>query len=494
VETFLLKQLSKKGLDIKSLDRKAREYHAWRWLIISYNHANKVKRVRLHPKLTVSYERKREVAPPSFKADETAGILQRATQSLVDALKSRQEEKSPAGPVVPEDGVLTILGSFWNAAKWFSANYAEPAATPYKLQLKKDGNPNFQKCVDRWNTLFDDADKLLSGSTIQVRDFGEDEIPHLQEVEDLLRDDPLDNGITPEDEAYFDQWEKDHPESFDKDGLSFFREDIDLVNINEGQTFVSMKHNDVNYYAIVGHAQGPPKSAKAKGKTPVKPKSPLRPRSQSPVKSGPAAGEKPSEHPLEQDNPLRVKGEPKSKALSEGQRKQLRSFFKLEEESVPADRWATLSSKEKANALKERSIPRWATEVVLRDGRNLPKVLAGEITKENANSAPRSPKVARTKQASAALEAWLQLKSDFKGTPLLKRPQTGKEKAFYKRYASLVEAYGEQPSFPKPRDSPGQQGQASSRGNAGAARNGQLGDLIDLAKAFGEISRAFRGA
>jgi len=140
--------------------------------------------------------------------------------------------------------------------------------------------------------------------------------------------------------------------------------------------------------------------------------------------------------------------------------------------------------------MAKRSIPRWASEAVLRSAGNLQLIVEGKLTKENANSAARTPKIAVTKATGQAMEAWQQLKSDFKGTPLYRNPSTAKEKAFKKRFDQLVVSYGQQPCFPKLRERPDQQGRSPSRGRKPSSAGG---DFLQMAKAFGEIARAFSG-
>jgi len=411
-----------------------------------------------------------------------------SVKTLVDALKSRAAPDPAPAPLVTEDSVITILGSFWNAAVWFTKSYADADASTYRLAVKPD-KASFQPNVDKWNTLFSDADQLLTGGRIEVREF--DPLPSFEEVVSHIDNvGPPQETSDESDRELARAWESLHPESFDRDGMTFFRYDIDLIDVREGQTYLSTTYNDVEYRAIIGEPVGPPKGEKARGKTAVIQQPPTLPKESKKTPSSTKGGE--VKDPLSMENPLRVKGEPKSKALSNDQREQLRSFFKLEKEPVPSDRWAALSSKDKATELKKRSIPKWATEVVLRDGRNLSRILAGEITKDTANSVPRSPKAALTKNSSAALEAWLQLKADFKGTPLLSKPQSGKEKAFFKRFTSLKAEYGEQACFPKPKDTPAIQGRGSPNGKSGSRKDG-FGDFIDMARAFGEIAKALNG-
>jgi len=483
-ENLCLKHGSSKKLDLKSLDKHAKEAQAWRWLIISHNHLNRLDRVKLHPKLSVSYERKiGKASPPVKEVSDFASL----TSSLKEILASKLTQQ-PSGPVVSQDSLLTFLGTLWNAAKVFTNTYADADDSEYTLTVKKD-KVQFSPSVQRWNLIFRDADRVINGEAVEVQQFG---VSDIEEAEGKLLSAPRPD--TPLDD-HWEEFREEHPESFDQDGHTFFRFDIDFIDIKEGQYYLTTTHNDVEYHAVAGVEVGPSKTAKAKGKTAVKPlpDTPKTAPSSPKNSSGKAKGAKQPNGkdvpPLAQENPLKVKGEPKSNSLAEVQRLSLRKFFKLEEGLVPSEVWQSLSSKGKAEALSKRSIPKWATEAVLRDSRNLQGILEGKITKESMATLPRGPKVAVTKNSSAALEAWLQLKQDFSGTPLLTKPVTSREKAFRKRFDTLLSEYGEQACFPRLRSAPSEQGRNRRQGSGGQQ---SASDLIDMAKAFGEIARAFR--
>jgi len=301
--------------------------------------------------------------------------------------------------------------------------------------------------------------------------------------------------LTPEEEAEsLEEWELLHPEFIEVDGITYFRNDIQILDVAEGQEFRTRIHNGTEYYSVQGEASGPAKGSKARGKTTTRPISPPSKPTKVEGKKGKEDGKSEgSKLPLlAKENPLHVKGEAKSKALSEAERKTLRTFFKLKEDRVPAEQWAAMDNKSRSKAMAERSIPRWASEAVLRKSSNLQLIIEGKITKETAQQAPRDPaKISATKANGQAMEAWQQLKSEFKGVPLLKKPTTGREKAFKKRFDSLVSTYGQQPCFPKLKERPDQQGRSSSRGRSKSSGAGN--DLLEMAKAFGEIARAFSG-
>jgi len=238
---------------------------------------------------------------------------------------------------------------------------------------------------------------------------------------------------------------------------------------------------------------GVPTSPKgAKGSPSKKDKSPTRknvPTGAKPIKGG--LSEK-AKHPTEEENPLHVKGEPKSKALSEDQRKTLRKFFKLTEGLVPPEEWKAMNTKERSLAMAERSLPKWATNAVLKRSSNLELILKGELTKETVNGHLSVTQPKKVGGSSQAIEAWQSLKSDFKGVQLFRNPVTSKEKAFKKRFDSLVSDYGDQKCFPKLREHPDQQGRGRSSSRRGGTTDSGMGAMLQMAKAMGEIARAFK--
>jgi hypothetical protein len=494
-ESLCVRNLSLSDRSIKSINKELREALAWKWLIISHNHVCDVKeRVHLPVRLTLAYERQRREPKRStlpFDKDTVESLRQIVT-GFAEEAKSRAPPV-PTTPMVPKQQVSEYVGSVWAACKFFASSYAEFDESEYTISLKQ-GKDSFKSCVKKWNTVLAQGRDLYLGNPIEalpeeapepllddmVRRFTEtlDKQPTAEEAEDALDFEEA-------------EWLAKHPESFDKDGLSFYRHDIEILTIDEGQTYVSMFHNGVEYHAIVKESSGPAKSKKARGKTAVIPYEPKASKATSP-KPNKSGGQ--SDVPVTaRENPLRVKGEPKSKALSDDQRKALRAFFKLKDGLVPPEEWALLDKAGRQTALKERSIPRWASEAVLRSPANLQSILEGKLTVDNANSAARVPNVGRTKVSSQALEAWQQLKSDFRGTPLLKSPHSQKEKAFRKRFDQLVVDYGEQQCFPKLRDRPDQQGRSPSRGRGRANVRDQDQGLIESIKTIGELFRAFSG-
>jgi hypothetical protein len=305
-----------------------------------------------------------------------------------------------------------------------------------------------------------------------------------------------------------EEWELSHPEFIEQNGQTFYRNDIEYIDLGSGQEYRVIMHDGVEYYAVVD-APGPSKPQAPRGearkswenspeKSLEKSKKAASPKGKAPQKpENPTSAEKKSTgaspgSPVEEENPLRVKGTPKTKALSDEQRATLRKFFKLEEGIVPKDVWVSLTNKERQKEMAKRAIPRWATEAVLRKASNLQDILEGKITKANANAAPRSPKVALAKPTAQAMEAWQQLKADFRGVGLFQKPVTSREKAFRKRFDQLVADYGQQPCFPKLRSHPENQGR-SSRSPGKRPSEGGGSELLDMVRLIGTLTRAFSG-
>jgi len=287
------------------------------------------------------------------------------------------------------------------------------------------------------------------------------------------------------------------PESFDEDGLTWFRSDIDFVDVHEGQKFLSQFKFGADYFAIFGPTSEKVKSEAAKGKTPVVPKpetssgpsNTKSPKKEKKKATGKGDPKNPSS-PIQEENPLKVKKDAKSSALSEDQRTVLRKHFGLTDKPVPPGEWAKMDKKAKQASTKARSLPRWATTAVLKRASALDDVLSGKLTKENVRS-----ELGKLPQAGSstgqALEAWTKLKSDFAGVTLFSNPSSSREKALKKRFDQLVLDYGEQRCFPKPRQNPDRQGRSRSAQRGSTSRSG-MSDLIDMAKAMGEIARAFK--
>jgi len=497
---------------LKSINNELREALAWRWLIISHNHCctSPSQKVPLPPKLSVAYQRQQERSGPSKasanKADEA---LKEMVRGFLETVKASSQAPKDAEQSYPQGQVEKFLHLTLQHLKWSSGSYATWDEDTGRFSLK-DGKSQFLGHLTRLNTLISAADELSVGKDIMGTSFIPEPPPELvllvqpapstaeTDADSMSVHSGGSDELAAREELSNNLWLRDHPESFDKDGLVYFREDIDFVDISEGQSFAVLVHNGVRYYAMHGEVTGPPKSARAAGKTGIRPPPPTAP---------PIPGNKPgrkdkkkedalnagvSQPPTAQENPLHVKGEPKTKALSDGQRETLRTFFKLKKDLVPSEEWAKLDNRQKAAAMKERSIPRWATESVLRDPASLQYILEGRITSENANQVPRSLSASRTKNGARATEAWLQLKSDFKGVPLLRNPSTGRERALKKRFDQLVVDYGEQPGFPKPKENPAHQGQGSS-GRGGRPSQGGTSDLVLMMKTMGEFARAFSG-
>jgi hypothetical protein len=491
-ETLCLKNLRTKG-PLAHLTKEVKEALAWRWLIISHNHVFKTDRVPLSPRLSISYERKAGTRGPTRPITQiTEESLGKIMEEFRKTIQTPPVSAGPAAePSIPISDVTTFVGWVWESAKaqlYFGCDTSEGN----RFVVKPGKEKAYAEGAKRWNTVMEQADILLEGvqqpavppTAVEVGDLD-------RKVHELLMDAVQTGPSNEEDQQGPDpsEFDKAHPEFIELDGRTYFRFDIDIIDVAEGQVFRTVRHGGVEYFAVDGEPSGPVKGAKARGKTTTRPASPPAEKSTGGKAAGKSEG--PSGPPLSKENPLKVKGEAKSKALSDGQRQALRKYFKLEDTIVPADVWASLSNKERASEMSKRSIPRWATEAVLRSASNLQLIVEGKLTKENSNSAARTPKVALTKSTSQAMEAWQQLKSDFKGTSLFRNPQTSKEKAFKKRFDQLVVDYGQQPCFPKLRERPDQQGRSPSRGR-GSSRRGDSG-LLDMVKTFGELARAFRG-
>jgi hypothetical protein len=494
-ETICLKNLKIKG-PVARLTKEEKEALAWRWLIISHNHANPKSRVPLPTKLSIAYERgkTRKVAE---KGNSAAMELSKAVEEFRKTIVS--VTPAPAVPSVPKSSVeafLTVLLDSAKAQLQYGCDWDAKTAT----FTVKPGKSAYEPQAERWNRVMALADNLMEDQPVVAPPVSEFSAGELEAKIDKFLSSSQPEPVEPsipvnvteeEEEGSLKEWELLHPEFIEVNGVTFFRNDIQILDVAEGQEFRTVIHEGLEYYSVQGEAAGPAKTSKARGKTATRPLSP-------PTKPVKVDGKKEKKEekgklpPVAQENPLRVKGEPKSKALSQAERDTLRKFFKLKENRVPSDEWAAMDSKARSIAMAERSIPKWASEAVLRKSSNLQLILEGKLTKENAQQAPRDPtKITASKANGQAMEAWQQLKAEFKGVPLLKKPQSQREKAFKKRFDALVATYGQQPCFPKLKERPDQQGRSPSRGRSKSSGAGA--DFLEMAKAFGEIARAFSG-
>nr|UMO80446.1 hypothetical protein [Sclerotinia sclerotiorum narnavirus 4-HC025] len=489
---WLCKNQASKSIKISALDKSAKEKVAWRWLIISYNSLHPTARVPLDKKLSVHYERKSLLPQGPGPAKEK----RQSDTSNTDAIKSllnafndtiKGTRVVPPGAVLVEESVMdSFLSDTNKLVSRLASGYAVFEGAEYKQKPSYKGE-DAAAIIPILNAWLDRADAFSKGKVQAVP-------PDMSGIEKVVEDSrapeiprsPVSLPSVCDEEDELDS----PPESFDSDGLVWFREDIDLLDIHEGQTFLSRQKYGVTYHAMQGKAESSESlSAVRKGKTPVRPQ-PESSKDKGKVGKPSGKPEKPTS-PLNEENPLQVKGEPKSKALSDSQRESLRKFFKLKEGLIPAEEWSKMDNKARALAMAERSIPRWATSAVLKRESNLQLILEGKLTKENIGTALETSVPKQKGGSSQALEAWQKLRSDFSGVTLFRNPVTAKEKAFKKRFVTLVAEYGEQRCFPKLKDRPDQQGRGRSQ-SRGKGPDDAMGSLIQLATAFGQIARAFK--
>jgi hypothetical protein len=273
---------------------------------------------------------------------------------------------------------------------------------------------------------------------------------------------------------------------------------LDFINVFGERPFTTMRRFGCAYLSLEESVAGPStsrpagdKPAATKGeKVPSSPgsknqekgkSSPSKPKGAQPKKTG---------DPLNSSNPLGVKSEVKSSALSAEQRAALRKHFKLVEGLVPSDEWDLMDRKHRNQALKDRTIPKWASSAVLKRPSNLELILKGKLTVDNVGATLSVATQNQKPGASQALEAWTKLRSDFKGVTLFREPITGREKAFKKRFDSLLADYGNQPCFPKLRERPDRQSSRSpSAKDTSKGGTGGMDGFLNMLKLAVEISK-----
>jgi hypothetical protein len=409
--------------------------------------------------------------------------------------------------MVPQDDLDDFIARTFRLITYLGGNvarYSEPKKV-FEPLSNDEGSTTITAAINGWLRTADLAsgcgrisaaeasqmDLLLDRAHQVVVAPSSDEEPEDPTIERGTQEQPSEPSQEPSQGGTTDP--QGPPESFDLGGHQWFREDIDLIEIYEGQTFLTTTKFGTTYHAVVGDPVGPAKGKKGRGKTPARQVSMEEEGKSSPGPSkGPVVGSPPAKSPVASTNPLNVKGEAKSKALSDGERVALRKFFNLREGIIPSADWSRMDNRARALAMKERSIPRWATAAVLKNPANLPLILEGKLVKDNLAEAELGRTIKVEPGSSQALEAWQALKADFKGTTLFREPVTSKEKAFSKRFSQLVADYGQQPCFPKLRERPDRQDSGRPARGSRAPGPGGFGEFLEMAKAMGEIAKAFR--
>nr|UNG44323.1 hypothetical protein [Fusarium asiaticum narnavirus 1] len=504
-QSWLLRNLvSKKSLKISAMDKGQKEKVAWRWLIISHNSKHPTDRVPLDKKLSVKYERKASgqesarVAKPAVgfpNADKMKEFISSIVRDSHDRVLPNSNQSSGDTITLDRKQFFSYLDFTETTLKWMAKAYVviDPEGGDYlPKNAKAPHNVTAAKTLSEWSKATSD---LSDGKAITDLPNVEMVLKAQTKLTDQMVDEYINRSIAEEAAAPSREPsvhvstvedEPEAPESFDLDGKTWFRDDIDLLDIQDGQVVMTMCKFGELYRAIVPKGSPVnPTSTKAKGKAPVAPVLPLgNPKGES------GSGKRESSQTLS-GNPLNVKGVPKSKALTDAQRVALRKYFKLQDGLVDKDKWEKMTKEEKSKASEARSLPRWATAAVLKDSANLQKILEGKLTKDNVTAVLQGPTTS-TGGKSQALEAWIKLRNDFRGTSLLRDPVSQKEKAFRKRFDLLKQEYGAQDCFPRLKERPDQQGRPSKKGGKPKSSSGGDVDFLSMIKLFGEVAKALR--
>lgn len=183
----------------------------------------------------------------------------------------------------------------------------------------------------------------------------------------------------------------------------------------------------------------------------------------------PAKGDKPKDR-LSKKNPLggSAAGDPESKnpMLTDQQFKTLRSHLGVKERPIGED-WDVLDPASKRKLRKETKLPKWVMDAIRHDPKNYDRIRSDHLTKEKWDEL-KAPSTVY--QKTEAVREWSSAKKTFKGIALLAEPTTPREKAYRKRYDSLVSKYASvEGVFPKlglnpdSRDKPAKRGRSKSR-------------------------------
>jgi hypothetical protein len=536
-QSWLMKNQSNKTLKLSALDKLAKERMAWRWLIISHNQVNPTSRVKLPPQLSVNYERKGRHTMVAKRPDPPTDELIRSVlaefKKTVNTASAPQSKDDSGSPLQEDSPAITDTSNAIDKAKvdlFVEQTFQTLASLMHGFAEYDEQSFEFKSCpgisktvARSLNSWCVSADSLLHNKEPPAIDPPAAGALHSRlvelscvgcgqvfEVDEEWLGQAESAGLPFTCDSCAETSRSDGPsgqsgplDSFeDEEGRMWIQEDLDPFPFKEGEVLLKMEKDGISYLAKQVTKPKPDPKGKGKAKEgvqlPSKPAVPTPPSKPpgNPVKTGEKAetkgGQPGKASPLTEENPLRVKAEPASRALSDDQRKSLRKFFKLTEGLVPPLEWSQMDSKQRARALKERSIPRWATAAVLRRPENLELILKGTLTKDTVGEVlAATPSGSKPYATGQAVESWTALRNDFRGVTLYREPVTAKERAFKKRFDQLVADYGEQKVFPRPKERPDRQGRSGSPRPSGAGVAGFDG-FLQMAKAFGEIAKAFR--
>jgi hypothetical protein len=474
------------------------EIVAWRWLIISWNIVNQQQRVPLLRSLRFNYSRKE----PQTPAPTVESVL---------------PDKS--GPL-KED-----LDKVWASFVTLARNW--------KVRVKVSGSvsdPLEWNIPEEQRTAYLSIFNGLEGMRSAIQSASKSAFDLLS-----MQVNTPDSSSEEGDEASPDM---EYPDSVETRGVVYHRLSLsDVLRLPQEESFAGWRAGPYFYgnrsVKLPGNPLGPPDKvaepaapqAKGKGKG----KAPDRNRVEPPMPEGgygegssktapppkPAPEGDPGQEvvlsrdfrpvgptpkkkgdPLNTTNPLRVKGEPRTRALTEDQKTTLKRYFRVVDTPIEPEAWQKMTPKERSSARAARSIPRWAVAAVARNPRNMEEIIQGRLTKNNFSQRVSTPNQPKSRDQAAATAAWLAVKGRFKGVPLYSNPLRPREKGLFEAYKSLKDRYGDQPCFPTPRrrqQGKGRDGRGVNTSSGGPGLASGLGEIIQLAKAFGEISRALRG-
>jgi hypothetical protein len=490
VENWLLNNSQLKPSDWFALDQSNREKVAWRWLIVSHNSTRPSTRVPLNKKLSNNCSL---VTPGGGSGLSPAVSAVDAIREKLAVISKQSSELKPGQVSLDKGKIRDFFGFTLQLVAALGGTGITWDNTQRMFVADPEGDAALHQRCSAMNKWAESASKLRKQLVDSELSMGlakfSGEVAQASNV-------ASDAGSSSEQEAKgSEQSDPGPPMSINLEDRTWFLRESGVVDLVGTRPFTTLKVKGVLYVSYDRKEPLKPEGAftSKAGETTVGdvPISFPKGKGKKTSPSTPPAGSRGASPAGQRNSPSKKGGSSQPAALTSGQETKLKEFFKTLSGKVPDDEWAKMDNARRRDALKARSIPKWAVGAVLAESSHLDKILKGVITKDNAASFINAPTLKEKSSSGQAMDAWLDLKSSFKGVALLRSPTTAKEKALKKRFEMLVAEYGDQPNFPKLKDNSdgASNNPVASRKKAGA---GAVGSELDMLKIIVEVVKALK--